>query len=88
MHNTHGANFVLCSTAFGTITAIQNIGLALFPMIIAGIFTASGNMYIPNVEFFFVSCAVIGTVVGITLNVFDRRNGNILNGVERRVVSV
>merc|ERR1712154_357986 len=55
-------------SAFGTITAIQNIGLALFPMIIAAIYTASDDFYIPNVEFFFVGCACIGTVIGVVLN--------------------
>eukprot|EP00551_Chaetoceros_affinis_P008642 CAMPEP_0203682220 /NCGR_PEP_ID=MMETSP0090-20130426/45111_1 /ASSEMBLY_ACC=CAM_ASM_001088 /TAXON_ID=426623 /ORGANISM="Chaetoceros affinis, Strain CCMP159" /LENGTH=579 /DNA_ID=CAMNT_0050551047 /DNA_START=56 /DNA_END=1795 /DNA_ORIENTATION=+ len=75
-------------TAFGAITAVQNFGLALFPLLIAAIFTASGNAYIPNVEFFFVGCAIVGTFLGFFLNVCDRRNGYILNKVERRIVSV
>ena len=66
-------------TAFGAITAIQNFGLALFPLIIAYIYTASGDRYIPSVEYFFVACAVVGTVVGILLNVFDKRSGGKLN---------
>ena len=75
-------------TAFGAITAIQNIGLALFPLIIAAIYTASGNSYIPNVELFFVSCAVCGTVIGFALNIFDSRHGGVLNKVQRRIVSI
>lgn len=66
-------------TAFGAITAIQNFGLALFPLIIAGIYTTSGETYIPNVEYFFVACAVAGTGVGVMLNMHDARNGGILN---------
>jgi MFS family permease len=66
-------------TAFGAITAVQNIGLALFPMIIAMIYNYSDERYIPNVEFFFVACAAVGTILGIMLNVFDRRNGGALN---------
>lgn len=75
-------------TAFGAITAIQNIGLATFPLIIAAIYTASDDMYIPNVEFFFVGCAVFGTVFGVLLNVFDHRHHGTLNKVERRVVDI
>jgi MFS family permease len=75
-------------TAFGTITAIQNIGLAIFPLIIAAIYTASDEMYIPNVEFFFVGCAITGTMVGVLLNVFDKRHGGMLNRVKRREVVI
>jgi len=72
----------LVGTAFGTIVAIQNIGLAVFPMVIAYIYTLSDDHYIPNVEYFFVACAICGTIVGILLNIFDRRNGSILNKVQ------
>lgn len=65
-------------TAFGVITSIQNIGLALFPLMIAGIYNASGS-YIPNVEFFFMGCALMGVIVGVYMNVLDRRYGNKLN---------
>lgn len=66
-------------TAFGAIVAIQNIGLALFPLIIAAVYTASDNKYIPNVEYFFVVCAVLGTGVGIILNIVDGKTGRTLN---------
>jgi MFS family permease len=68
-------------TAFGTITAIQNIGLALFPLIIARIYDWSGESYIPNVEYFFVACAVFGSIIGVWLNVLDRKKDNVLNKV-------
>ena len=45
---------------------------------IAGIYNASGS-YIPNVEYFFMICALAGIIVGVYLNVFDRRYGNKLN---------
>mmetsp|Transcript_10852 Transcript_10852/g.23980 ORF Transcript_10852/g.23980 Transcript_10852/m.23980 type:complete len:664 (+) Transcript_10852:70-2061(+) len=67
-------------TAFGVITSIQNIGLALFPLLIAAIYDGSGGRYIPNVEFFFMSCAAAGVVVGIFMNRVDRRYGDKLNG--------
>ena len=66
-------------TAFGAIVAIQNIGLALFPLIIAAVYTASDNKYIPNVEYFFAVCAVLGTGVGIILNIVDGKTGRTLN---------
>ncbi|KAL7467323.1 hypothetical protein ACHAXS_007571 [Conticribra weissflogii] len=62
-------------TAFGVITSIQNIGLAIFPLIVAAVYNASGGKYIPNVEFFFVSCAVAGVVVGVFMIRLDRRTG-------------
>ena len=70
-------------TAFGVITSIQNIGLALFPLIIASIYSASGYSYIPNVELFFMSCAGLGMVIGLLLNRLDRRHGGKLNGISR-----
>ena len=68
-------------TAFGVITSIQNIGLALFPLVIAAVYNASGRRYVPNVEFFFMSCAMAGIVVGVVMNRVDWRYGNKLNGV-------
>ncbi|KAL7443929.1 hypothetical protein ACHAXM_010939 [Skeletonema potamos] len=67
-------------TAFGVITSVQNIGLGIFPLIIASIYNASGNLYIPNVEFFFMGCAGIGVMIGLLLSTLDRRYGGKLNG--------
>lgn len=69
-------------TAFGVITSVQNIGLSIFPLIIATIYSASGR-YIPNVEFFFMSCAGVGVVIGIVLDRMDRQYGRKLNGIAR-----
>eukprot|EP00557_Chaetoceros_sp_GSL56_P002329 CAMPEP_0176504542 /NCGR_PEP_ID=MMETSP0200_2-20121128/15995_1 /TAXON_ID=947934 /ORGANISM="Chaetoceros sp., Strain GSL56" /LENGTH=637 /DNA_ID=CAMNT_0017903993 /DNA_START=2497 /DNA_END=4410 /DNA_ORIENTATION=- len=66
-------------TAFGAMTAIQNVGLALFPLLIAFIYKGGGNRYIPNVEYFFVICASMGVLIGILLNILDRKRGGILN---------
>lgn len=68
-------------TAFGVITSVQNIGLALFPLMIASIYKASGDSYIPNVEFFFMSCAGLGVAIGLLLNRLDHRHGRKLNGI-------
>jgi MFS family permease len=72
----------LTGTAFGTITSIQNIGLALFPIVVAAIYSRSGQRYIPHVEIFFTCCAVIGSFLGIILNIWDRRTGNKLNSID------
>jgi len=66
-------------TAYGLITAIQNSGLAMFPLIIAMIYKHSDSHYIPWVEIFFVCCACGGVLVGIMLNVVDARTGGKLN---------
>lgn len=67
-------------TAFGVITSVQNIGLSIFPLIIAAIYSASGNRYIPNVELFFTTCAGVGVLLGLILNRLDHRHGGKLNG--------
>lgn len=68
--------------AFGAIVSVQNFGLAVFPMIIAAIYTASNEKYIPNVEYFFCICAILGTLTGIVLNIVDKKKGSILNGTK------
>ena len=35
-------------TAYGVITAVQNLGLATIPLAAAGIYKSSGNKYVPN----------------------------------------
>jgi hypothetical protein len=69
----------MTGTAFGVMLALQNVGLSLFPILIAGIYNSDGRHYIPNVEYFFVSCAVIGTCIGIVLQLADQRQGGKLN---------
>ena len=64
---------------FGLITAIQNGGLAAFPLIIAAIYNDNGNKYIPNVEFFFIALAVLGLIVGIYLNYYDYYHNKVFN---------
>ncbi|CAH0475668.1 unnamed protein product [Peronospora belbahrii] len=74
-------------TAYGAVTAIQNIGLALFPLAVAAEFNHD-DRYIPSVELLFVSFGVLGSLVGIALNVVDYQNGSILNrtkAIDRRV---
>uniref|UniRef100_I2CPB7 Lysosomal dipeptide transporter MFSD1 n=1 Tax=Nannochloropsis gaditana (strain CCMP526) TaxID=1093141 RepID=I2CPB7_NANGC len=65
--------------AYGLTTAIQNAGLALFPLMAAAIYKAAGSEYIPHVELLFVYLAVVGLAFGLWLNVLDSRAGNVLN---------
>lgn len=64
---------------FGVTTAIQNLGLALFPIIIAALYSSDDNSYIPVAEEFFVSLACLGMLVGLYLNYYDYHHNNIFN---------
>jgi MFS family permease len=65
-------------TAFGTIMAIQNMGLTVFPLIIAAIHDYTGS-YLPSCEWFFVACATCGALAGLFLNIVDccKSNGRL-----------
>jgi len=69
----------LIGLAYGVTTSIQNMGLASFPLIVASIYTDNGDKYIPNVEYFFVSLATLGTLIGFYLNYYDYNHGSIFN---------
>jgi len=74
----------MLGTGYGTMTAIQNAGLAFGPQIIGAIQTASG---IENTKweyilplFIFISCAGISLIITLILTTVDRvRTGGILN---------
>jgi len=66
-------------TAYGVMTAIQNVGLAFFPIIIAMLHTYGGHEYIPNCEIFFTSLAGLGLIFGIVLHKKDKKKGGMLN---------
>lgn len=69
-------------TAYGIILSLQNTGLALFPLLVAAIYNASHQSYIPNVELLFASCAGIGSLAGMLMYVLDARNGYKLQSVD------
>ncbi|GMH95609.1 hypothetical protein TrST_g6790 [Triparma strigata] len=69
-------------TAYGLITAIQNFGLAVFPLIVSQLKSANGGLYLPNCEVFFTGCAAAGVLVGALLNIFDARRGGKLNSID------
>ena len=61
----------LVGFAYGVVFSIQNMGMAVFPLIIATIFNDSGEEYSPSVEVFFVIVASIGVATGLYLNFYD-----------------
>ena len=91
-------------TAYGLLTAVQNGGLTLFPVIIAALLNAcnfdpptevdhildnathaecslSWDHY-KHSEYFFAGLAACGLLIGIALNIDDKKNrGNQLNKV-------
>jgi hypothetical protein len=75
----------LVGFGYGIVVSVQNMGLASFPLIIAAIYAAANDKYIPNVEIFFISCAWLGVIIGLYLNFVDYYYmDNILNGVNKR----
>lgn len=62
--------------AFGIVASMQNLAAAVVPLIVAAVFEASDEKYIPNVELLFVFLAIIGSCVGFCLNHYDSYYGN------------
>ena len=73
-------------TAYGITTAIQNIGLTAFPLIVGAIHD-SANSYKP-VEVLYSSLAIAGIFFGFLLNIRDKKTGNALNAIENPRTSV
>ncbi|KAM3568591.1 hypothetical protein VYU27_009290 [Nannochloropsis oceanica] len=65
--------------AYGLTTAIQNGGLALFPLLAAAIYKAADSRYLLHVELLFVCLAIVGVFCGLLLNFLDARACHILN---------
>ena len=59
--------------AYGVAFSMQNVGLALFPLVIAKIYDYSNDEYIPNVELFFSLMALLAVLTGVYLCYIDRR---------------
>lgn len=69
----------LLGTAYGIVTAVQNAGLAVFPLIIGAIKDKTGTYKYP--EIFFLSITLMGFVVALWLNYEDYFSGGTLNSV-------
>jgi len=73
----------MISTGYGTMTAVQNLGLASFPLIISSIQGSPGidntrNKYgVPII--IFIACVAIAAIFAIWLRFADLANGGKLN---------
>jgi hypothetical protein len=67
--------------AFGLVTALQNGGLGLFPVLISWVYGNAGDKYIPSVEIVFLVFGITGFAAGVSLNLYDATHGHTLNRV-------
>jgi MFS family permease len=75
--------------AFGVMTSMSNLGTAVLPLIVAQIFTAANNSYIPYVELLFACLGIIGFLVGLLTNYEDYYHHNsILNKVDNSLTGI
>jgi MFS family permease len=71
-------------TAYGVITAVQNIGLASVPLIVSAFNPTSADGY-TGIELMFAGFGGLGVVCGIVMNVMDMRGKGALNKVHTQV---
>ncbi|HMA53495.1 MAG TPA: MFS transporter, partial [Acidobacteriota bacterium] len=71
-------------TAFGLMTAIQNIGLGLFPLLNGVLRDKTGN-YVGS-EIMFASLGIVGLIFALLLKRADRREGRVLEIAQRPVL--
>mgnify|MGYP001111321991 CR=1 FL=1 len=73
----------LVSTGFGTMTAIQNLGLSVFPLLISyirGLSSIKGTKHEYGVPIvIFVACVALAAVLSVWLLVLDKRSDGKLN---------
>jgi len=65
--------------AYGLVTAVQNAGLGVFPLLVSSVYAASGERYLPNVELLLVGFAAVGLLAGAALQLYDATHGHLLN---------
>ena len=58
--------------AFGLYTSIQNLGLAIIPLIVASIYSYS-EQYLPSVELLIFGIAALGVLFGVLIMYADKR---------------
>jgi hypothetical protein len=59
--------------------AIQNLGTASIPLIVAEIYLESGQTYIPNVELVFICLAGLASCGGLYMCHYDCRHAGVFN---------
>lgn len=56
---------------------VQNVGLAIIPLIVAHLYGLE-NRYLPTVEIFFAACSLLAVVVAFALLIADKKTDKIL----------
>lgn len=64
--------------AFGIMMAVQNVGLALIPLIVAWLYGIGQDRYLPWVEIFFTACSMAAVGVGVALKIADKKTDHVL----------
>lgn len=76
------------ATAYGVVTAVQNLGLAVSPLVVAYFQPSASCATLTDcisawnsTEWFFAGCGAVGVLFGIALNVADHvaKGGTVLN---------
>ncbi|DAZ98194.1 TPA: hypothetical protein N0F65_005326, partial [Lagenidium giganteum] len=65
-------------TAYGVMTSTMNLALAIFPIFVAVVHDHS-HRYVPDVEWLFLSLALLGCIIAALLHAMDRATGSVLN---------
>mmetsp|Transcript_2454 Transcript_2454/g.4501 ORF Transcript_2454/g.4501 Transcript_2454/m.4501 type:complete len:555 (+) Transcript_2454:73-1737(+) len=65
-------------TAFGIMMSVQNVGLALIPLLVADLYGRKNNHYLPWVELLFAAISLLAVLVAIALMIADKRTNHIL----------
>jgi hypothetical protein len=65
--------------------AVQNVGLAIIPMIVAKFYDMGDNHYLPMVEIFFALCSLCAVAAGLALMISDRKTGKVLASPKRSI---
>jgi MFS family permease len=71
----------LAGTAYGVVTAVQNLGLAVFPNCVSALQPTPlvCNNSWACVEWLFTAMGMVGVVCGVYINIIDARTGGVLN---------
>ena len=70
----------LIGLAYGVTIATLNMGTAALPLVVAAIYKANGDKYIPRVELLFAILGIFGFLIGLYINYDDYTNyASVLN---------
>mmetsp|Transcript_2194 Transcript_2194/g.4888 ORF Transcript_2194/g.4888 Transcript_2194/m.4888 type:complete len:454 (-) Transcript_2194:84-1445(-) len=68
----------IVGTAFGLTTALQNLGMAISPMILTKLHSSTGSFTLPFL--YIIACCVVGSIAGVVIWIVDGRRGQKLAG--------